>query len=135
VAQPVGAERRYVKRGDVVGKQVVDNRALVVGSVRDISFAIVGDSVELALAVDAGKTELQIPWTEVQAIGDVVLLNVPRERPSPPPAPAVVAAPAPPGQAPGAALPPLVIEKSCLECGYRNPPDAKFCIKCGKRLP
>lgn len=132
MAQPESEGKRFVKRGDVVGKQVVDNRALVVGSVRDLSFAIVGDSVELALAVEAGKTDVHIPWTEIQAIGDVVLLKVSRERLAPPSATPAAAAPVPPTQ-PG--LPPLVIEKSCLECGYRNPPDAKFCIKCGKKLP
>ncbi|MEM2905698.1 MAG: PRC-barrel domain-containing protein [Candidatus Bathyarchaeia archaeon] len=127
MAQPEGEAKRFVKRGDVVGKQVVDNRAFVVGSVRDISFAIVGDIVELGLTVEAGKTEMQIPWTEVQAIGDVVLLKVAREKPTSTPT-----APVQPAQP---TLPPLVIEKSCLECGYRNPPDAKFCIKCGKKLP
>jgi len=132
VAQPESEGKRFVKRGDVVGKQVIDNRALVLGSVRDISFAIVGDSVELALAVEVGKTDVHIPWTEIQAIGDVVLLKVSRERPTSPLVTPAVAAPSTPTQP---TLPPLVIERSCLECGYRNPPDAKFCIKCGKKLP
>lgn len=135
VTQPPVELKRFVKRGDVVGKQVIDNRALVLGSVRDISFALVGETVELALAVDAGKTDLHVPWTDIQAIGDVVLLEIARDRPTGgPPSSAVTPVPSPvsPVQP---SLPPLVIEKSCLECGYRNPPDAKFCIKCGKKLP
>lgn len=124
------AERKYIKRGDVAGKQVVEARGLILGSVKDLSFTMTEDRVELAVAVESGKTELQIPWTEIQAISDVVLLRVPRDKPTPPtitPTPAVAAA--------TPTLPPVVIEKSCLECGYKNPPDAKYCVKCGKRLP
>lgn len=120
-----GEGRRFIKREEVVGKQVVESRGYIIGTVKDLSFALTAEGVELAVTVDSGGKEINIAWEEIQSIGDVVLLKTEREKP---PAPAVT--PIAP-----AALPSVGIEKPCPYCGFKNPADAKFCVRCGRRLP
>jgi len=121
--------RTFIKRSEVVGKQVVEKRGYVIGTVKDLSFTITPEGVELAISVDSAGRELNIPWAEVQAIGDVVLLKSQYEKPAS--APALVAPPAVPTPTP--ITPGL--EKICPYCEFKNPPDAKFCVRCGRRLP
>lgn len=119
----------FIKRGEVVGKQVVERRGYIIGTVKDLSFSITPEGVELAISVDSAGRELNIPWAEIQAIGDVVLLKSQYEKPTP--APTLVTQPAVPTPAPvGAGL-----EKICPYCEFKNPSDAKFCVRCGRRLP
>jgi sporulation protein YlmC with PRC-barrel domain len=119
----------FIKRGEVVGKQVVEKRGYVIGTVKDLSFSITPEGVELAISVDSAGRELNIPWAEIQAIGDVVLLKSQYEKPTPAPALATTP-PVPPPTPIGAGL-----EKICPYCEFKNPPDAKFCVRCGRRLP
>jgi sporulation protein YlmC with PRC-barrel domain len=154
-------DKGFIKRGDLLGKQVIENRGLIIGNVRDIAFSFSEDRVELALTVQAGSQEFNIPWHEIQAVGDVILLKVSRDKvrpsavptptptptpiptsaPTPAPSPTTTLPPSPPPTPaptippPSTTLPPIVIERTCPECGHRNPPNAKYCVKCGKKLP
>ncbi|RJS73945.1 zinc-ribbon domain-containing protein [Candidatus Bathyarchaeota archaeon] len=125
--------KRFIKRSEVVGKQVVERRGYIIGTVRDLSFALTAEGVELAITVDSGGKEVSIPWEEIQAIGDVILLKTQHERPPTPPP--TTATPTPMPTAAPTALPPVGIEKVCPYCGFKNPADAKFCVRCGRRLP
>lgn len=119
----------FIKRSEVVGKQVVEKRGYVIGTVKDLSFSLTPEGVELAISVDSAGRELNIPWADIQAIGDVVLLKSQYEKPSPPPTlvtPPTVPTPPPVGTG---------LEKICPYCEFKNPPDAKFCVRCGRRLP
>ncbi|MEM2848901.1 MAG: PRC-barrel domain-containing protein [Candidatus Bathyarchaeia archaeon] len=121
--------KMFIKRSEVVGKQVVEKRGYVIGTVKDLSFTITSEGVELAISVDSAGRELNIPWAEIQAIGDVVLLKSQYEKPTL--APTLVAPPAAPTPTPiGVGL-----EKICPYCEFKNPSDAKFCVRCGRRLP
>ncbi|MBS7609395.1 PRC-barrel domain-containing protein [Candidatus Bathyarchaeota archaeon] len=137
IDETIKAEKSFIKRGDLLGKQVIENRGLIIGNVRDVAFSFSEDKIELALTVQVGSQEINIPWHEVQAVGDVILLKVSRDkvRPSAVPAPTPVPGPTPTPPPPSTTLPPIVIERSCPECGHRNPPNAKYCVKCGKKLP
>lgn len=118
--------KRFIKRGEVVGKQVVEKRGYIIGSVKDLSFTLTAGGVELAITVDSGGKEISIPWEEIQAIGDVVILKTEHEKP---PSPPLAAAPTP------TPLPSVGLERVCPYCGFKNPADAKFCVRCGRRLP
>ncbi|MCX8162770.1 MAG: zinc-ribbon domain-containing protein [Candidatus Bathyarchaeota archaeon] len=128
------SEVRYVRQGEVVGKKVVEQRGYIVGEVKDLSFKLSEDRVELALTIKYGDTERDIPWSQVKSIGDVVLLKVEYEPP-------VKAKPE--AAKPEVTAPPLVAKpqpapltpKICPNCGYPNDPKNRFCIKCGTKLP
>ncbi|MEM3028308.1 MAG: PRC-barrel domain-containing protein [Candidatus Bathyarchaeia archaeon] len=155
INETIKAEKSFIKRGDLLGKQVIENRGLIIGNVRDVAFSFLEDRIELALTVQAGSQEINIPWHEVQAVGDVILLKVSRDKvrpsampisapaaaptpvpgPTPTTTPTPTPTPSPPPPPPSTTLPPIVIERSCPECGHRNPPNAKYCVKCGKKLP
>ncbi len=119
----------FIKRGEVVGKQVVEKRGYIIGTVKDLSFSITPEGVELAISVDSAGRELNIPWAEIQAIGDVVLLKSQYEKPAQ--APALATPPTAPPPTPIS----VGLEKICPYCEFKNPPDAKFCVRCGRRLP
>lgn len=122
-------EVRYVRQSEVVGKKVIEQRGYIVGEVKDISFRLLDDRVELALTIRYGDTERDIPWSQVKSIGDVVLLKVDYE----PPAKAKPEVTAPPLIAKPQPAP--ITPKICPNCGYPNDPKNRFCIKCGTKLP
>jgi sporulation protein YlmC with PRC-barrel domain len=126
------SEAKYIRQGDVVGRKVVEQRGYIIGEVKDLSFKLLEDRIELALTIKYGDTEMDIPWSQIKSIGDVVLLKTEYEPPSKakpeaaaPTAPPLVAKP----------QPPLLTPKVCPNCGYPNDPKNKFCIKCGVKLP
>jgi len=85
----------------------------------------VGD-LDLALVVTTkGGSDIQVPWSEIQSIEDVVLLNKTVELPSAPAAPTVM--PTPLAAAPSATV-------DCPSCKAAVPSHAKFCPRCGSRI-
>ncbi len=130
----------YLKREDVVGKVVIDGNANSMGTVKDIAFSPTGD---LAFVVEKKDgTEEMVPLSKVDRIGEYIVLKkeAPPPRPTTPPgAPPPPGAPAPPG-APRPPVPGPPPQQAgnvivCPVCGHPNPPDAKFCLKCGAPLP
>jgi len=132
----------YFRREDIVGKTVIDSEAKMYGKVKDLAFLVSG---EVAFLVEkADGSEEAIPISRVAKIGDFILLKAEKpSAPMPPTTPpttperpaARVAQVPPPSQQPQLAPQPTQAGVQCSSCGFMNPPDAKFCVKCGAPLP
>ncbi|MEM2568142.1 MAG: PRC-barrel domain-containing protein [Candidatus Bathyarchaeia archaeon] len=67
-------QEKAVTKDMLVGMQVIDAEGRIVGTVKDVSF-IVGKT-GISLYVEGKKGESRnIPWDEVQAVGDFILLK------------------------------------------------------------
>ena len=106
------SSKLFVSRENIIGKQVIDQKASVIGKVKDVAFSVGGEKVEVALIVDAGGEQLTVEWSSVKAVGDVVLLNKELEvKPKP-----------------------KLEYATCPKCGYQNKQDARYCASCGSPL-
>jgi sporulation protein YlmC with PRC-barrel domain len=54
--------------------QVIDAKAKLVGKVKDLAFSVGASSITLAVEKEDGSMQ-DIPWTEVQAAADFVILR------------------------------------------------------------
>jgi len=128
-------ERRFYRREELIGKQVIGGDARVVGTVDDIAYDTEG---RVAIVVGgkgpSGKKEGEkfISVNQIASLGDVVLLK--SETPSIP-----LPQPPPPEHIPFTEQPsfsPAAVSaaKSCTNCGKINKPNAKFCAGCGTPL-
>lgn len=131
-------EKKYLSR-DVIGKQVIDTQAMMVGKVKDFSFDMVSKNITLIVATPSGEDKT-IDGNDITTVGDVILLGkqaatpipatsiispAPKPQPTPQPAPQPIPQPiTQPANTPGL----------CSNCGYQNDATAKFCIKCGTKL-
>lgn len=67
-------QEKGVTKDTLIGMQVIDAEGHLVGTVKDVSF-IVGKA-GVSLYVESKKGEgRNIPWEQVQAVGDFVLLK------------------------------------------------------------
>jgi len=73
--------------------QVIDVKGSMVGTVKDVGISIGEKDISLIVAAKTG-VDVEIPWSNVQSIEDVVLLNKSVEIPVP--APMVPPPPPPP---------------------------------------
>lgn len=119
-------DKKYLSR-DVVGKQVVDSNAVIVGNVKDLSFDMVSKTIALIVTTKTG-TEITVDSNNINAVGDVVLLK-PAEAQLP-----IEKAPAPPPVEATPVLKPQITPGLCSSCGYQNDANSNFCIKCGTKL-
>jgi len=141
----------YLRREELIGKIVIDENANTYGKVKDVVFSVSG---EVAFVVEKkdGSDEI-IPLSEISKIGEYILLK-PRAPTPPvrvqPPTPTPQPSPqAPQPYPPEAVQPQAPIAQPvtpapqpaqaggilCPSCGFVNPPDSKFCIRCGTPLP
>ena len=124
-------------RDEVVGKIVIDARGNSVGKVADVAISSDGIAI-LKVAADTGEV-IDIPMIKVQAIGEYVILK-PETKASTPqtyPPPTTTVTPPPPPSFPSSAPPPPAASGDfirCPNCGFMNPPGAKFCQNCGAKL-
>ena len=117
-------KKSYLPSQKFLGKQVIDLKGALIGNVKDLAVSV-GD-LDLALVVTTkGGSDIQVPWSEIQSIEDVVLLNKTVELPSAPAAPTVTPTPLP--AAPSATV-------DCPSCKAAVPSHAKFCPRCGSRI-
>ncbi len=117
-------EKKYVPSQKIMGMQVIDLKGTMVGSVKDVAFDVKQKDMALVVATKA-RTEIEVPWSSIQSIEDVVLLGKEIELPSP-----VSAAPQP-----SPVAPPIVQASSpCPNCGTMVPSHGRFCPKCGAKL-
>lgn len=65
---------RSVTRERLIGMQVIDGEGYLVGTVRDISFTIGRLGISLCIEGKDGSMK-EVPWEEVQSVGDFVLLK------------------------------------------------------------
>jgi sporulation protein YlmC with PRC-barrel domain len=111
---------QFVTRDKVIGMQVVDQRGVIVGTVKDIAFTVGREKIGLVVETK-DKKEAHVQWTDVAAVGDLVLL-----RTHMPVAPPTLTIPS--------MAPPSTTSKVCPRCGFENLPIANFCRKCGAKL-
>ncbi|MBS7638142.1 PRC-barrel domain-containing protein [Candidatus Bathyarchaeota archaeon] len=129
---------KFWKRSELVGKQVIDTKARIVGVVDDFAFDERGGT---ALVVKRDGEERIIPMSTIKAIGDIIL-KIADEEMAPEAAPIEIHPPTQPTQ-PTAPAPPEQptqqaqvgeAPKSCPACGTSNPQGAKVCRHCGYRF-
>ena len=119
--------KKYLSRKDIVGKQVIDSQAKILGNVTELSFDLETRDMGLTITTKKGK-EINVSSGDMSSIGEVILLKrslgeieiqkVIKKAPSPPP------------------TPPLQPAKQglCAVCGFQNGKSAKFCTKCGTKI-
>ena len=135
-------EKKYLSRDKIIGKQVVDSKGMIVGSVKDLSLDFETKGIALTVTTRAGK-ETVVEGSNVVNVGDVILLNKDMEVPETPTTtpititPQAAYTPPPVTEVPPAPqAPPVPPAKPglCQTCNFQNDVNSKFCIKCGSRL-
>ena len=128
-------EKKYLSRDNIVGKQVIDSSAMIIGNVKDLAFDFEKKEIALAVTTRAGG-EITVAGSDVNNVGDIVLLNKKVELP------AVPSTPTPSVVVPSVAVPPSAAKEAvppqrtglCPMCNYQNDVNSRFCIKCGAKL-
>lgn len=110
----------FVPAQKFVGMQVIDSKGSAVGNVKDVGVNVLEKKINLIVTTRA-RSELQVPWDDVQSVVDVVLLRKEIEIPK---GSEGAQAPVPPPPPPG----------NCPNCGTAVIPTARFCPKCGSKL-
>ena len=107
--------RKTLTRDMLIGMQVIDQEGMIVGKVKDLSL-VVGEMDQALMIHDDAGHETVSRWSDVAAVGDVILLKGGQ----------AVAAPVaqPVGGAPS----------KCPYCGAPLDPGSIFCDTCGRRL-
>ena len=109
---------------------MIDSSAMIIGSVKDLSFDFERKEIALVITARTGA-EIIVVGGDVSNVGDVILLNKKIELPAAPPIP-TPSVTVPPSPAKEVAAPPKT--GLCPICNFQNDPNAKFCIKCGTKL-
>jgi len=117
-------KKTYVPSQNFIGKQTIDVKGALIGTVKDLAVSVGELDLALVVATKSGA-DIQIPWAEIQSIEDVVLLNKTIDLPKVPEHPTVIPTPIPS---------PSVPTTQCPSCKTTVPSHAKFCPKCGARI-
>jgi sporulation protein YlmC with PRC-barrel domain len=121
-------KKKYLSKDIIVGKEVVDPNATIIGKVKD--FAIDLSSRDIALTIETKSgVDLSVSAEDISIVGDVILLS---KTVKVPPTPEVkkVSAVETPQKAPQTPTTPGL----CASCGYQNDKTSNFCIKCGQKI-
>ncbi len=114
---------KYVPVQRFVGMQVIDNKGVVVGNVKDVSVDFRNKSLAFRVSTKS-RSEIDMAWDDVLSVEDVVLLKKDMGL-------AVSSSQATTGTTTPPTVQALVI---CSNCGASAPGQAKFCPKCGSSL-
>ena len=114
----MSSSKKFYKREDVIGKKIVNQDALEVGSVKDTAFDLEG-KLHLIVTKKDSEEEDFISINDIKAFGDYILLKAS--------SPAVI------GTNPDAAQT-SIASRTCPKCGYVNSANVGFCTKCGTKL-
>jgi sporulation protein YlmC with PRC-barrel domain len=114
----LSSQKKYYKREDVMGKKVVNQDALEVGSVKDTAFDIDG-KLHLIVTKKDSEEEDFVSINDIKAFGDYILLKAPLG--------AVVGTSLDSTQA-------AITSKTCSKCGHVNSSNVGYCTKCGTKL-
>ena len=120
----------FISRENLVGKQVIDAKGMVVGSVSDISVDIEEKQIAFNVSARSGAI-VDIASEDIDQVGDVVILKTTLDPEVYEPK-AGTTVKSGKIEVPVAAPPPE--PNKCPKCKYVNDPSSKFCIKCGTKL-
>jgi sporulation protein YlmC with PRC-barrel domain len=129
-------DKKYLSRDKIVGKEVIDSNATIIGSVKDLALDLSSKNIALTILTKTGS-DIIVGGDSIIVVGDVILLNKTIElskienistpdKPQAAPQPTVTPQPQPTVTPPASGL--------CNLCGYQNDANSKFCIKCGHKL-
>lgn len=108
--------KKYFRRDEIVGKDIISEEAIRLGKVKDIGYDRDGKIVLIYDKLGEGGEEA-IPSSRILAIGDVILVkSMDQER--------VYAT----------SQMSMFSVKICSRCGRTNPPDYLYCSGCGSKL-
>ncbi|MGQ9513510.1 MAG: DUF7577 domain-containing protein [Thermoproteota archaeon] len=142
---------KFVRRDKLVDMQVYDRKGRFVGTVRDIGF-IPGENTVGLVVTTKDRKEIEIHWSEVASIEDIVLLSkdmIPslesietegEEKAITPPLKQerteAIETPVPTVQSQSQRQEPVKKGrvKICPRCGADNDPNYKYCHKCGAKI-
>jgi sporulation protein YlmC with PRC-barrel domain len=65
---------KSVTRDNLIKMRVIDANGYLIGTVKDVSFIVGKSGISLTIEDKEGETKI-IPWEDIQAIGDFVLLK------------------------------------------------------------
>jgi sporulation protein YlmC with PRC-barrel domain len=122
---------KAVTKDNLVGMQVIDAEAKLVGTVKDVAFTIGKIGISLIVETKKGDT-VNVGWDVIQAVGDYIVLQKSFGAKAPPQAAAPAVAPSPvPAVAPAAQ-----VQNVCPTCGgelkYIPQYQRNYCYKCQK---
>jgi len=123
-------EKKYLSKDKLVGKQVIDSSAMIIGTVKDMTFDFEARDIGITITAKTGG-EIVVPGSNVSNIGDVILLNKKIELPEAAPTATPQSTYSPPPVKEAVASTTIGL---CRNCNYQNDATAKFCIKCGSKL-
>ena len=137
-------EKNYLTKDKIIGKQVADTQAMIVGTVKDLSYDIVAKQIALTITTENGE-DINVESEAVNAIGDIILLSntiseltKPKPTTQPPTSSTVPDSPQTPSPEPPKEIAsqdkPKPTKGQCTSCGFQNEPTNKFCIKCGSKI-
>ena len=75
---------RALTRDNLVGMKVIDGDGFLMGEVKDVAFTV--GRLDLVLIVKTKEGDKEVPWGDVQAVGDFVVLK-PKAAPAAAPTP------------------------------------------------
>jgi len=135
---------KFVRRDKLVDMQVYDCKGRFVGTVKDIGF-IPGENTVGLVVTTKDRTEVEIHWSEVASIEDIVLLekdfnptsvaggvpilSIEEEKPLTP-----IQKVEMPQEIPLPRQEQTQKLKQCPKCYAENDPKYKYCHKCGAKL-
>ncbi len=118
-----GSPKKKVISGQkLFGMQVIDVKGSLVGTVKDVGVDTNEKQMVLFVSTKA-MTDVELTWSSIQSIEDVVLLNKQVETP-----------PAPAQTQPAPTPPAAPLTHVCPNCKFNAPAHAKFCPKCGTSI-
>ncbi|MFH0848375.1 MAG: PRC-barrel domain-containing protein [archaeon] len=113
------SQKRHISSQKIIGMQVIDEKGAVIGNVKDVVIDLAEKQLILNVTTKE-KTDLEISGSMIKSVEDVVLLTTER----------------PPltGSTPEGTVP-LSTTITCPNCKTILPAHAKFCAKCGSKIP
>jgi sporulation protein YlmC with PRC-barrel domain len=103
--------QKTLTRENILGMQVINGEGMVVGNVKDLSL-VVGESDQALIVQGKGEGDTVVRWSEVAAVGDVILMK-------------------PTGEAKAGKS--QAGSDHCPSCGQEMEKGAAFCGNCGTR--
>ncbi len=110
--------KKYLSKDKIIGKQVINPKAIIIGSIKELSFDPEKKEVAFSVTTKEGK-EIMITGSDIDTVGDVVLLKKKNDQ-------ELTTATEKTAKSTSPGL--------CQICNFQNDSTAKFCIKCGAKV-